>query len=609
MNKKELKNIIYFIKLLLLFCLSSYICLLIFPLIKIKYSNPNNFIGVLSKLEFNPLNNTLGYIFYILATPSLFLFFKKILDSKKYLWLRYIFIFALIFSFFLSLTTFHLQQNNNLQMYHDGEQLGVGSAVYFFNKTPYKDMFFWHGAFSDPLEASIAFKIFRPSIGSFYLLKLLLMLVSFALFFIMLTILIKDQFIFYVASIFFYGSLFHYTLSRDLTTYIYLLVAILVLRKIIKEYIGFFILSFIAFFTFYYTVDRGYYLSIINIAFFIIFSLLKTNQFYQFKNISQIIKQLQNNAVNFIAIISGTIAANMLGILFFGSIGFLYFFRVTFFHLPLIKSFVDERPYPLFSSSTLFPNWLPIILICSFLSFVIYYIKYRKKEVNIYFVLPILFTLFSVLFFRSALGRSDDITHILYVVHYIFLTGFIILDYLLIKKMGAIKKMVIYFTSVILFLIPFFNFNRIINLSEINLSNIKIFFALPTIDDNYWLNSEKREVKEYILSHTLKSDKIFVFTNASAYYYLFNRDNPTRYYTIQFAIGDKFQKEAIIDLENNKPKYIIYKDGDWGNAPYNISNSEKLPLIDKWITSNYELDKKIYSTEIYILKQNILKSR
>ena len=604
MNKKELKNIGYFLKLVLLFCLSSYICLLIFPLIKLKYTNPNNFIGFLSQRQFSPLNNSLRYIFYIFAMPALFIWFKKMLDAKKYLWLRYIFIGTFIFSFFLSTATIYLQKYSSIDMFHDSEQLGVGSAVYFFNKVPFKDMFFLHGAFSDPLIASLSFKLFGPAIGSFYLLYSLLNLTTFVLLIFLAFILIKDEFIFYASIIFFYGSLFLLTLWRDLISFIYLIVAVLVVKKIIKDFIGFFILSFLAFSALYYSADKGYYLVILNIFFWIIYSLLKTNKFHQFKKVGQIVKELQKNIRNFIAIILGTITANLFGILIFGNTGLIAFYKETFLHLPMMKSFLDEYIYPPFSLSKLFPNWWPIIFVCLFIIFVLYYFSYRKKEIDSSFILPLFFTITSIIFFRNALGRSDT-WHILYVVQYLFLAGFIILDFLLIKK-TTFKKYSIYLVILIIFLTPFFNIERVTNIPSVALSDIKIFFSMSRLEDNYWLNYEERLVRDYILANTTKSDKIFIFSNEAVYYYLTQRDNPTRYYTIWFAIGDKYQKEVVTDLEKDRPKYVLYCD-NLCNRIDELSNVEKLPLINDWILKNYQLDKRIGSAEIYRQKTVIIK--
>ena len=378
-NKKIIKDLGYFLKLVFLFCLSSYICLLIFPLIKLKFSNPNNFIGVLSFEKYNPLNNSLRYVFYIIAMPTLFFIFKKLLDTKKYLYLRYIFIGTLVFSFFIMLSTLYLVRYSNIDMFHDSEQLGVGSAVYFFNKIPYKDMFFLHGAFSDPLIASISFKLFGPAIGSYYLFNSLLVIFSFFVFYLLLSKLIDSEFLFYIAGLFFFSALYTPAISRDLTTFIYVLILISLVKNKINEKLGLTFLSFIAFATFYYTADRGYYLFTANIFFVIIDAVFKFYLCNKKQSFSILLKNIFNKLI---WVASGTVIAVMLGVLVFGIQGTNIFFKDNFIYMPMMKSFLDEYKYPLFSATTLHPNWLLIIMISAGIAFIFYSLIYRKKQIN-----------------------------------------------------------------------------------------------------------------------------------------------------------------------------------------------------------------------------------
>jgi hypothetical protein len=598
MNQSLIKKLKQLLILSSLFILSSYLCLLIFPLIQLKYLNPNNFNGILALKHFNPLNNYLRYLFYITAMPTLFFFLKKLLQEKKYLWLRIIFIIVLSWSLFLSTTQIYLHKNNNLDPFHDSEQLGVGSAVYFFNKIPYKDMFFLHGAFSDPGISTIAFKLFGPSIGSFYLTESLLKLLGFILLIILASLLLRDHWLFYSASILLYGSLFEKGLWRELVTFLYLMIVVLVIKKVIKAFLGFFLLGFLAFACLYYSADRGFYLVVLSLVFWLIFALFKEDKFSQLKTLGAINKQLVKNIPNLLMLLMGFLAANLVGLVLFHKEGLMAFYQETFVHLPAMKPFLDEYIYPAFSMQSFSPHWWPIFLMSLYIIFLVNQILYAKKTLKADFILPLFFTLTSLIFFRSALGRSD-IWHIAYILHHLFLAGFVILDYFLAKNRQAIAtRLLVYCLTLLFFFNPFFYSKRIINLPNASLADIRIFFSLPKISDNYWLNYESEMVRDYLLANTTKKDKIFVFDNTAVYYYLAQRDNPTRYYTAWFGIGDKYQQEIRTDLQKNPPKYILYCDNLCDKID-GLTNADKLPLVYQWILKNYHLEKIIGSVQIY----------
>ena len=85
------------------------------------------------------------------------------------------------------------------------------------------------------------------------------------------------------------------------------------------------------------------------------------------------------------------------------------------------------------------------------------------------------------------------------------------------------------------------------------------------------------QVVNYIQENTDSSDPIFDFANQGMNYFLANRPNPTRYPQIAYAKPEPLQKEVIADLEESKPKIVIYKE----------RISAVLPLVDAYLKSNY----------------------
>jgi len=474
-------------------------------------------------------------------------------------------------------------------MFHDGEQIGLGSAVYFFGQKPYQDIFFIHGAFFDPLIGHYSFKLFGPSIGSFYLADWLIIIVGFLALLVLLSIVIKNEVLFYLSALFFYGSIETRFLGWDFPVFLYILIAFLIIEKRLNAKLGFFLTSFLSFFTFYFSVGRGFFLFTANIIFFLIYVFIKEKLW----NVrpATLPKIAFKNLPVFISFILGTLTAILIGIIYFGIGPFKEFINITFVNIPKITPLLFDYKYPQFSIKQLFPYWWPIIVITANLSFLLYYFIYKRGAIKTYFIFPILTSILAVIFYKTALGRNDPI-HIFKVSHLVFLASFVILDFILKGEQNRTKKIAVYSLMLLFFFLPFFNYERVINPPSYAKEDVKTFLSLPKTDDNFWLTKEQKDVRNFILKNTKEEDYVFVFTNESAYYYLFKRRNPTRFYTIWFAAPSFYQKEVIEDLNRNKPKYIIYQSKFWS------SNLPDPKEVNEWILENYTQGTTIGNTEI-----------
>lgn len=576
------------------FLWSFYTGSLLLPLFELKYSNPYEIIGPLTNLQYNSNNNSIRYIFLLFFVPSLFFLIHWLIEKKKLFLVRIIFIITVLLFFFISNTSIYLTKFHNIDMFHDGEQLGVGSSLYLFNKEPYKNTFFLHGAFADPLIAFFSFKLFGHSIGSFYLILSLLNLFTIFSLMLLLVVIIKNETLFYTSVMFFWGSLFTKVFYRDLTSFIFIILVYFLVKKKIRSNFGLYLTSFLSFATFYISIDRGYYLFASN---FLLISLIIISSFTNKSKIIPFFKRLKltlkENIKTIVAYIFGNLTAITLGLISFGLTGFNNFLLITFIQINKMKPFLDEYIYPKFSSTSIFPFWFPIIIVLCMIIYLIYFTKLNKKI----YIFPSILVFMSAIYFRNAIGRSD-LGHVLYVSHFIFLSLFILIDSFIKNKSTLPWQYMFIF---LLFITKFFNKNIIINIPDYNRSDIKIFFKLNTLDDKFWLNQEQIDVTFFIEKNTSENDHVFVFTNESAYYYLFSRKSPTRFYTIWFASPNFFQKEVVESLEQNKPKYIIYHSNHWSNNIDSISNKERLQTINNWIVKNYKFNTKINNTEIYSL--------
>ncbi len=104
------------------------------------------------------------------------------------------------------------------------------------------------------------------------------------------------------------------------------------------------------------------------------------------------------------------------------------------------------------------------------------------------------------------------------------------------------------------------------------------------------------DVAHYIRKNTLRDEVIFDFSNQGAYYFFADRPSATRYFQIVHAADGAMQREVIGDLEAKKPKIVIYQtSGVYDSIDY-IPMSDRLPAIARYLENHYEPAENIRGT-------------
>jgi hypothetical protein len=70
-------------------------------------------------------------------------------------------------------------------------------------------------------------------------------------------------------------------------------------------------------------------------------------------------------------------------------------------------------------------------------------------------------------------------------------------------------------------------------------------------------------IDSFLRSHTRPGDYVYFFPNEAAYYFLFNRNNPTRYAFSYQAVTTDQRREVVAELEKNRPEYVVYSRNTW----------------------------------------------
>ncbi len=194
---------------------------------------------------------------------------------------------------------------------------------------------------------------------------------------------------------------------------------------------------------------------------------------------------------------------------------------------------------------------------------------------------------FSLLLFRTALGRSDQY-HLMTV-----LIPAIILISALLESIAS--KSIAVISMVFLLLIT--GRSKVNDLLQFNLEKFQSYATPAGIYPDYLspktdiqafpgtdVNSQYQLV-EAITKNTTNEDTIFVFPQKPELYFLTERKNATSFDTPIIYLTESFQAQMISELTNNKPKLIIYNPT---LAYYEIS-VDRLAHVNDYILNHYQI--------------------
>ena len=305
---------------------------------------------------------------------------------------------------------------------------------------------------------------------------------------------------------------------------------------------------------------------------------------------------------------------------------------------PEISKVTSLVTFSQFVLSESFMWYFPILIYLMTLTFLLFHAVANQGRIKEWKLLLILMA--GIICFRTALGRSDW-HHITFSMAYLWLICFFFLERIMhasksrqsekaeddsIKAANAESSMrrsptvVLRFTFLLVILTGILSYFKAdlykpLAIVEQTLMRLPKFGAIPQEFKAYvepdieragrilTPPSQAKEIERvvaYLQENTAPTEPIFDLSNQGAYYFLADRPNPTRYPLVVYASPEPLQKEVIADLEQAKPKYVIFTTGSsWGNAPDGIPTVDRVPLVAAYIRSNYETDVKIESVSIW----------
>ena len=582
---------------------SIFFCTVIWDHISVAYSNPHEIIGEYSINSYSSFNDTLRYIIFI-CIPVLFFFiiflvrkndknfnnltlkiflldtnFYKINYKKKNLIL---FILISVILFLLRDWTIY-----PVQIFEDGMPLS-GATIFEFGQKPWIDVYINTSFFYDMLNAKISWILTGfKTIGSYKFYIKFLNLISFILLIYFLyeiskqinDEIIKNQF-FVFSSISLFFILKDVDIWRDIPLVIFL---ISILRYInSKSFYSILIISFLSIFTFFWSLDRG---------FFVFFTLIPF-----------LILILLNNKKEFIKFITIIFLFFLILIFFVGlniSNSFIEHAKEIFTQHEIFNGLIHPTPFSDEPNSTRATKSLLIIILNFIISILIIFSKKNLFLNNTKFIF-LFFSIANFLLYKSALSRSDGghikvATYFSIILLVIFLI-FFILQYLNGKPIFKNNINKLKFLYSFLFLIIFFNYiNSFENIYKFpkKLKNYIVADNSLYTDKNY--TASINNLKIYFNN----SECVQAFSYDQGIFYFLKKRSCSRFNNVDIIGSKKNQEIYINELKSNKPKYIL-KGGIITHQPL----EQRYPYIENFIQKEYFLYDEIGLWKILKINNN-----
>jgi hypothetical protein len=116
--------------------------------------------------------------------------------------------------------------------------------------------------------------------------------------------------------------------------------------------------------------------------------------------------------------------------------------------------------------------------------------------------------------------------------------------------------------------------------------------------------AQLREVVSYVREQTDRNESIFDFSSQSAYYFLAQRRNPTRYALAAYAATPEMQREVNADLERNATRLVIYRSGGYLDRLDRVPFAKRSAVIKSYLQEHYDKATQIGGTVILLRKQD-----
>jgi hypothetical protein len=623
----ELKKIIRS-PYLYVFLITYYGIWLVWNSIKIPAMDPDGIISYLPSIHYNPENNIVRFVIAVVVPPIACLALwwlnerakkKRAFDSR----LRYGFAIALVAgSVVLALAMGIAQGSTNpadnppdayggpssyaaLDTFHEGESLGPAISYEQKDLKPYRNFVIVHGVFQDPLRTVIAFKLFGKSIGAERAFAVILLMITFVLYYGLLLVLFRGNLIKSALGLALLAILLipNSTLPfinnlimgvqfpfRDIATILFLMIAVLGLRYAVAERTRLLALSsgiigFIVVAGFANSIDRAMYITVLSAVWLLlVFVMTRPRIFWQ-------------------TTVPAYIVGCLVGLPVLGLALKWDFkdFLIYLFTMSRYKEYLDGivlgRPNTATSLIyisvggllVVFGAWSIRILTAPEMRKVSFQEKLKLLKQAVGEVVRvhhtfILLAATAAFFLRSAIGRSD-LAHFAYSIQWLYLLFvFAGLNY----AFSSLRKYrtALNLSAVIIFVFVFGFYGVIVKDTNIRQNAFPIH-----VSDKDFVRSDYLQTADYLKQNLHGKQTFVTLTSEGSWYYLVDKPSPISYDIIWYAFT-KPQREEIANgiADNNNIKYIV-TNNNWTSDFDYVPNPVRFPEVYKVLYAKYHVYK------------------
>ncbi|HAM52732.1 MAG TPA: hypothetical protein DCP92_19310 [Nitrospiraceae bacterium] len=322
-------------------------------------------------------------------------------------------------------------------------------------------------------------------------------------------------------------------------------------------------------------------------------------------------RKVRTFSINTAILLSGLVAAVTPMLIFFAAKGALVMFFDNIYSFPKLKILgYGSFPFPSltdFISNPLevFPLAYWMIFFYSIMSIYLTVLFLLKSDDETLY-LKIALLLYSIILFRIPLGRValEDAVKVFHPTLLLLLLQIDCMAAALLNTrklhlrighalfallvIGSFSIVVLYGTNVRYNIVSLEdrlrNFSQKLTVAPIGvdlqgIARGKIFYHPSTA--NSIVN-----IKNFLDAYAQREKYVYFFPNEAAYYFIFNKQNPTRYAIAYFAVTSPQRLDLISGLEKNKPKFIIYSLDTW--RVDDIPETIQVPEVVDYIKQKYE---------------------
>ena len=612
------KNLYIFFSVII----SILVAALLWEKITLPLNNTTDATEMLAAKGYNPVNDTIRYIFFISLPLIVYLFLNQTLkkrtirveelifekDQKLINYHPDLIILSLIFIIFIFFEFFSINfsfPNYTLDHSHDGNYL-TPAQNYLSTKNIWTSSFLTHGA-SDIFFPNVMWKIFGvKSIGAtrtfpiflILFLKLLCVLLSYQL--TKISKLNKEiKILFFTIFTSILLSMSHYTFLgagyyfsfKDIYIILFLIffIELFVHSKLRSLFI--ILICLITTVSILLQIDRGAYIYFV-LFFYFLYSIIAK-------------KYYDTLLIFFSLIICWMIAINFIGFDEFQA--YLENTKAMAISGDLIHGL--KYPEPFFSMGD-DPNGARatralLLQVTAGLFVLNYLISDKNKIFSSKKVLFIFLFLLSLIIYKNALGRSDSAhirgSHDIPVL----INCFFILNYLLIfLEKNLLRNRILNYKIFITLSVFFLLFNYGYNHDHYNIDNIKNykknFATLINLKDEVFLDQKTIELIKHYEQISEGERCVENITYDDAIPYLLKKPSCTKYWASWLASPTIIQKDYINEIKKIGPKYILYYSGDHKFDGLGIY--ERIELVNSYVLLNYKKHDEF--DDYIILKKN-----